>query len=198
MFKIIEGNMTFLEKIANFLKGKNKKYDELTDDERKELEKSLVPETNPPGQTVPPTTVPPTTIPPVTSGDKTNEEILKVLQAVQEDLNNQKKANADLLKRIDDEKKAQIKQKVDRAITEAIQKGKISPKDEEGKKKWEKRLSENYDDQIELLNIIPEQKFKSDTPEGNNNNSQSQNAGSKTLDRAGLVKQASEAFKTNK
>lgn len=190
--------MTFLEKIANFLKGKNKKYDELTDDERKELEKSLVPETNPPGQTVPPTTVPPTTIPPVTSGDKTNEEILKVLQAVQEDLNNQKKANADLLKRIDDEKKAQIKQKVDRAITEAIQKGKISPKDEEGKKKWEKRLSENYDDQIELLNVIPEQKFKPDTPEGNNNNNQSQNTGSKTLDRAGLVKQASEAFKTNK
>lgn len=194
MFKIIEGNMTFLEKIANFLIGKNKKYDELTDDERKELEISLVPEGNQHNQT----TQIPNTVSPMVTGDKTNEEMLKVLQAVQEDLNNQKKANTDLLKRIDDEKKAQIKQKVDRAITEAIQKGKISPKDEEGKKKWEKRLTDNYDDQIELLNVIPEQKFKPDATEGNKGASSPASEGAKTLDRARLVKQASEAFKTNK
>lgn len=188
--------MTFLEKIANFLKGKNKKYDELSEDERRELEQSLIPEAPDQNATVPPTTVPPTNIPGSTTGDKANEEILKLLQSVQEDLNNQKKTNADLLKRIEDEKKQQTKQKVDKAIMEAIEKGKISPKDEEGKKKWEKRLSDNYDDQIELLNAIPEQKFKADIPEGNNNNTK--NSDAKTFDRASLVKEAREAFQTNK
>jgi len=196
MFDINEGLMTFLEKIANFLKGKNKKYDELSEDERRELEQSLIPEAPDQNATVPPTTVPPTNIPGSTTGDKANEEILKLLQSVQEDLNNQKKTNADLLKRIEDEKKQQTKQKVDKAIMEAIEKGKISPKDEEGKKKWEKRLSDNYDDQIELLNAIPEQKFKADIPEGNNNNTK--NSDAKTFDRASLVKEAREAFQTNK
>ena len=196
MFDINEGLMTFLEKIANFLKGKNKKYDELSEDERRELEQSLIPEAPDQNATVPPTTVPPTNIPGSTTGDKANEEILKLLQSVQEDLKNQKKTNADLLKRIEDEKKQQTKQKVDKAIMEAIEKGKISPKDEEGKKKWEKRLSDNYDDQIELLNAIPEQKFKADIPEGNNNNTK--NSDAKTFDRASLVKEAREAFQTNK
>lgn len=178
------------------MKGKNKKYDELSEEERKELENSLNPEQN--QNVIPPQNQ---TLPVVNTGEITNERILKVLQSLQEDLNNQKMANSELLKRIEDDKNKQIKQKVDQAIQDAITKGRISPKDEEGKKKWEKRLSDNYDDQIELLNSLQEQKFKPDTPEGINNNKGANSTAysdAKTLDRASLVKEAREAFKTNK
>lgn len=202
--------MNIFETISNFLKGKNKKYDDLTDTEKLELENQLNAQkdanndtksdivNNNPKINTPEALTKPTNTPTSNTDSLSNLEILKMLQAIQEELNLQKKTNEDLLKRIEDDKKQQIKQKVDNAIKDATAKGKISPKDEESKKKWEKRLLENYDDQIEVLNQLPEKKFKLEQDNStNNSNTSNANNIQKTLDRALLIKQAREAFKTN-
>lgn len=185
--------MSILEKLKLLFKellGKD-----LTDDQVKKLEETVSADKPTPPTTDTTTSV---TIPANLQNSEDMKIIIKLFEEQKSEIAKERAAREDLMKRIDEDKKQQIKIKADQVIADAIKNKKIAPKDDEEKKKWEKRLSENYDDAVELLGKLPALTFKDETPQGQTQTTIQTNGSAQTASRVDLMKNVANVFKQNK